>query len=78
MPDDERDLQDVMAEEKSRGKRRVDFDERRRRRDLLAGFQRALSARTEREFLEMIKPLGLGDDPKKREEALRIWRASSR
>jgi hypothetical protein len=37
-----------------------------------------LDARTEREFLDAIKLLGLGDDPLKRENALKIWRSFSR
>jgi len=72
------DLRDVMREEKSRGKRRVDAAERRRRQDLLRAFRDALDARTEREFLDAIKQLGLGDDPLRRENALKIWRSFSR
>jgi hypothetical protein len=80
MPDDskDQDLQDVMAEEKSRGKRRIDPEARRRRQELLNGFRDALNARTEREFLEALRPLGLVDDPEKREKALKIWRSSLR
>jgi hypothetical protein len=76
-PEDQ-DLRDVMREEKSRGKRRIDVAEHRRRQELLKGFRDALDARTEREFLEAIKLLGLGDDPLKRENALKIWRSFSR
>ncbi len=80
MQDDsgDQDLRDVMAEEKSRGERRVDPGARRQRQELLNGFRDALNARTEREFLEALKPLGLVDDPEKREKALKIWRSSSR
>jgi hypothetical protein len=67
-----------MREEKSRGKRRVDPDEERKRQELLRAFRNALEARTEREFLEAIKLLGLDDDPQKRENALKIWRSFSR
>jgi hypothetical protein len=74
---DDRDLRDVMAEEKSRGKRRLDTAEQRRQQELLKGFRDALEARTEREFLDAIKLLGLDDDPEKREKALKIWRASA-
>ncbi len=75
---EDHDLRDVMREEKSRGKRRIDSAEQRRRQELLKGFRDALDARTEREFLGAIKLLGLGDDPQKRENALKIWRAFSR
>jgi hypothetical protein len=71
-------LRDVMREEKSRGKRRIDPEEQRKRQELLRGFRDALQARTEREFLDAIKLLGLGDDPQKREKALKIWRPFSR
>ena len=76
-PEDQ-DLRDLMREEKSRGKRRIDPAEHRRRQELLKGFRDALDARTEREFLEAIKLLGLGDDPLKHEKALKIWRTFSR
>lgn len=75
---EDKDLRDVMREEKSRGKRRVDPDEERKRQELLRAFRNALEARTEREFLEAIKLLGLDDDPRKRENVLKIWRSSSR
>jgi DnaJ-domain-containing protein 1 len=75
---EDKDLRDVMREEKSRGKRRVDPKEERKRQELLRAFRDALDARTEREFLEAIKLLGLGDDPQKREKALKIWRSFSR
>ena len=75
---EDKDLRDVMREEKSRGKRRVDPDEERKRQELLRAFRNALEARTEREFLEAIKLLGLDDDPQKRENVLKIWRSSSR
>jgi hypothetical protein len=75
---EDKDLRDVMREEKSRGKRRVDPEEERKRQELLRTFRAALQARTEREFLDAIKLLGLGDDPQKRENALKIWRSFSR
>ena len=75
---EDKDLRDVMREEKSRGKRRVDPDEERKRQELLRASRNALEARTEREFLDAIKLLGLDDDPRKRENVLKIWRSSSR
>ena len=70
------DIQDVMKEEKNRGKRRVDTKALRQREELLRGFREALKLRTEREFVEAIRELGLADDPVKLREALKIWRSS--
>jgi hypothetical protein len=71
------EIQDVMKEEKSRGKRRVDTKALRERQELLQGFREALKLRTEHEFVEAIRELGLADDPEKLREALKIWRSSS-
>jgi hypothetical protein len=71
------DIQDVMREEKSRGKRRLDTGALRRRQDLLKKFREALTLRTEREFEDAIREMKLGDDPEKLRELLKIWRASS-
>ena len=70
------DIQDVMREEKSRGKRRVDAEALRRREELLKGFREALKLRTEREFVDAIREMKLTDDPEKLRELLKIWRAS--
>jgi hypothetical protein len=58
------DIQDVMREEKSRGKRRVNMKALRQREELLKGFREALKLRTEREFVEAIRELGFADDPR--------------
>jgi len=70
------DIQDVMREEKSRGKRRIDTEALRRRQDLLKKFREALTLRTEREFVDAIREMKLADDPEKLRELLKIWRAS--
>ena len=72
------DIQDVIKEEKSRGRRKVDTKARQLARERLKFLQEALKARTEREFVEAIRPLGLADDPEKLREALKIWRSSVR
>ena len=79
MSDDPKDpdIQDVMREEKSRGKRRLDTGALRRRQDLLKKFREALTLRTEREFVDAIREMKLADDPEKLRELLKIWRASS-
>jgi uncharacterized protein (UPF0335 family) len=71
------DIDDVMKEEKSRGKRPVDTKALRRKQELLRKFRDALTLRTERDFVEAIRELGFADDPEKLREALKIWRASS-
>lgn len=71
------DIRDVMKEEKSRGKRRVDAKALQLRQDRLKLLREAIvNSRTEREFLEAIRELGFDDDPEKRREALKIWRSS--
>jgi hypothetical protein len=70
------DIQDVIREEKSRGKRPVDTKARQLRQQRLKALQIALKARTEREFVEAIRELGYGEDPEKLREALKIWRSS--
>jgi len=70
------DIQGVMREEKSRGKRRVGMEARQLRQQRLKVLQEVLKARTEREFVEAIRELGYADDPEKLREALKIWRSS--
>ena len=74
---EESDLQNVMKEEKSRGKRRVDTKVLQLRQERLKILREALTnSRTEREFVEAIRELGIADDPAKLREALKIWRSS--
>jgi len=72
----DQDIQDVMREEKSRGKRRVDTKAIQQRQELLQKFREALKLRTEHEFVEAIRELKLVDDLEKLRELLKIWRAS--
>jgi hypothetical protein len=78
MADDPKDpdIRDVMKEEKSRGKRRVDAEALHRRGDLLKKIREALTLRTEREFVDAIRELKLVDDPEKLRDLLKIWRSS--
>ena len=74
---EESDLQNVMKEEKSRGKRRVDTKVLQLMQERLKILREALTnSRTEREFVEAIRELGIADDPAKLREALKIWRSS--
>jgi hypothetical protein len=80
MSDDSKDseIRDVMKEEKSRGKRRVDTKALDLKQHRLKVLREALrNSKTEREFVEAIRELGLADDPEKLREALKIWRASA-
>ena len=70
------DIDDVMKEEKSRGKRPVDTKALRRKQELLRKFREALKLRTEREFVDAIRELKLVDDPEKLRALLKIWRSS--
>jgi hypothetical protein len=71
------DIQDIMREEKSRGKRRVDTKALELRQHRLKVLREALTnSKTEREFVEAIRELGYAADPEKLREALKIWRSS--
>ena len=71
------DVREVMAEEKSRGRRPHDAGALKERRKHLEDMRAALASRTEQEFLMAMRGLGLDDDPEKFAEALKVWRASS-
>ena len=66
------DIQDVMREEKSRGKRRVDTGALQLARKRMELLREALKSKTEREFVDAMRELGLADDPEKLREALKI------
>jgi hypothetical protein len=73
--DDE--IRDVMAEEKSRGKRPFDSKARKQKReewDILRGI---LAIPREEDFLRTIRELGYAADPEKTDEILKAWRALS-
>ena len=69
-------IDDVMKEEKSRGKRPVDTKALRQKQELLRKFREALKLRTEREFVDAIRELKLVDDPERLRALLKIWRSS--
>jgi hypothetical protein len=71
------DIREVMAEEKSRGRRRRDTDALRARNAHLEELREALASRTEAEFRVAMRGLGLDEDSKMFAEALQIWRVSS-
>jgi hypothetical protein len=71
------DIRDVMAEEKTRGERPLDLKDRRERAELLRQVRAALDLDTEKDFRQAIRGLQLDEDPKRLEEAVRLWRSFS-
>ncbi len=67
-------LDDVILEERSRGRRPISTEARRRRKELLAGFRDLIQYETEKDFLDAIRALGLQDDSPQFRKALEIWR----
>ncbi len=74
MDDERSDLEDVIREEASRGRRPVDAEARKRRRELLRDVAKTIREGNEREFLRILRALGLQDGSPKFANALRIWR----
>ena len=68
------DIRDVMAEEKSRGKRPLDLKARKERLELLRQVREALELDSEKEFREAMRGLQLDEEPKRLEEAVQLWR----
>jgi hypothetical protein len=60
MPDDRKDdeIRELMAEEKSRGRRPYDSDAIRARKKKLEDFRLALTLKTEQDFIKAIRELG--------------------
>lgn len=74
MQDDPTDLDDVIKEERSRGRRPVDTDIQRERELLRKGFWKLIQTGDERQFLRAIRGLGLQDDSLEFETILKLWR----
>ena len=68
------DVRDLIAEEKSRGRRKYDPEERRERRELLKAYRKLLEETTEVQFKEMLRQRGLRDDSPAFQDALAAWR----
>jgi hypothetical protein len=71
---EKRDLEEVIREETGRGRRRIDFDARRERAQLLRDFRKHLALSTEEEFVNAMRAFGLRDGSPELSEVLRIWR----
>ena len=78
MDDEERqrDVRDVIREEKSRGRRPVDTDALRDYQEKLAKCRELLQYGNESDLRDAIRALGLEDGSPEFVEAIRIWRAS--
>jgi hypothetical protein len=71
------DIRDVMAAEKSRGKRPIDLKAKRERAELLRLVREVLYLESEKEFRQAIRALQLDADPARLEDAVRLWRSFS-
>lgn len=74
MQDDQNDLDDVMTEEKSRGRRPVSRDVQRARQLLRQGFLKLIREGDERKFLSALRGLGLRDESPEFQLAVQMWR----
>ena len=70
----EDDVDDVMREERSRGRRPVDMDVRRERETLRKGFREILQLGDEAMLREAMRALGLDDQSPEFSRALDVWR----
>jgi hypothetical protein len=72
--DDKNDLEEVMRQEKRRGRRPIDFETGKKRTQTLRDMKKLLESASEEEFIAAIRAAGLRDDSPEFLEALRIWR----
>ena len=72
------DLRDVIREEKSRGKRRVDTTEEKKKRQLENDAMRAISSGDLHAFVRMLHEAGMKDGTPEYANALKIFHASAR
>lgn len=78
MEEERSDLEDVLQEETSRGRRPVDATFRRRSRELARALSRTIREGNEKEFLRMVRALGLKDGSPEFAAVLRLWRDARR
>ena len=76
--DEDTDLNDVIKEEQSRGRRTLDMKTRRERQKLLRDLRRLLNSGDERGFLQAMRSVGLKDGSPEFLEAWRVWRETQR
>jgi hypothetical protein len=71
------DIREVMAEERSRGKRPISADARKLRKERLETIRMILSLKREADVIAAIGLLGRVGDPDELEKILKTWRALS-
>jgi len=69
-----KNLDEVMKQEKQRGRRPIDFETGKRRAQTLRDMRKLLERATEEEFVTAIRAAGLRDGSPEFLECLRIWR----
>jgi len=74
--EDDNEIQSIMAEEKNRGvrRRRVDTEERKKIQKTKADLARVLASGNEREFMKIMREIGLKDDSPEFLKALKTFR----
>jgi hypothetical protein len=74
MDEEQKNLDEVMRQEKARGRRPIDFEAGKRRAQTLRDMRKLLETAREEEFVAAIRAAGLRDGSPEFLEALRIWR----
>jgi hypothetical protein len=74
MDKEQNDVDEVMKQEKQRGRRPIDFEARRKRAQLLRDMKKLLETATEPEFREAMRVVGMREGSPGWLEAMRIWR----
>lgn len=77
-PPDSQDVQDVIREEESRGRRPVDTEELRTRQALKQKYRRLLQINRREDFVEAILALGIEPGSEEFDEFLQAWNAARR
>lgn len=73
---EEDEIQSIIREEKSRGvrRKRVDTEERKKTQATKANLARVLASGDEREFMKLMREIGLNDDSPEFLKALKAFR----
>ncbi len=74
MGGDDTDLEDVLKEETSRGRRPIDTEARRERQRLRRDYLKLIREGDEEDFLNALRALGLPEGSREFEDFRRIWR----
>jgi hypothetical protein len=77
-PGEPKELNDVLREERSRGRRPVNTDAEREQRALLEGYRTLISGDDEEKFCEGLIALGYQRDSERFRHFLAVWRTLKR